>query len=199
MEREKEIKSRTNQHLFFEIAFLTVLVGIINNRVYEAGTICFGKLFFCTHFHHVYGKAIKFLYFLVFAASPYLFIALFVSEFCECKNWIIDWGTCHEKPSYLSNDHTCGFYINFFHSFIRHLWKVSISFVLLGLENLGSISQNITRRIFSLLSGFDFFFATRAESTELTTHLSRRIFHSILEFFIFVLNILFISEGTRYF
>lgn len=151
----KEIKSRTNQHLFSKIAFLTVLVGIINNRVYERA-ICW-QVIFCTHFYHVYGKAIKFLLFLVFSASPFSheFIALFVSEFCECKNWIIDWGTCHENPLICPTTMlpSSDFYEKF------------ASLLLLGLKNLGWISQNIT--FFFLVKSEFFFLATRA-STELS-------------------------------
>lgn len=120
----KEIKSRTNQHLFSKIAFLTVLVGIINNRVYERA-ICW-QVIFCTHFYHVYGKAIKFLLFLVFSASPFSheFIALFVSEFCECKNWIIDWGTCHENPLICPTS----LHQNFMKSLLRFCcWDLKIS------------------------------------------------------------------------
>lgn len=111
------------------------------------------------------------------------------------NNWL---GNEPQKSSYLSNDQTCGclLYINFFHSFIRHLWKVSISplywWDLKISDEFPKTSRLFEGFFFSCHVLTFFFFATWASTS---SHLSRRIFHSILEFFIFMLNIYYSSEG----
>lgn len=100
------------------------------------------------------------------------------------NNWL---GNKPRKSSYLSNDQTCGclLYINFFHSFIRHLWKVSISplywWDLKISDEFPKTSRLFEGFFFSCHVLTFFFFATWA-STKLTSvkknfSLNFRIFH----------------------